>query len=52
QWLLWMTVNVFSILMWLLLLNTPDGSISMLIMFSAYLINGIYGYLNWRKLSA
>ncbi|MGL4337545.1 MAG: nicotinamide riboside transporter PnuC, partial [Turicibacter sp.] len=46
QWLLWMTVNVFSILMWLLLLNTPDGSISMLIMFSAYLINGIYGYLN------
>lgn len=51
QWILWMIINVFSITMWALLLGTPDGSITMMIMFSAYLINGIYGFRNWLKLS-
>ena len=51
QWILWMIINVFSIMMWTLLLGTPDGSVTMIIMFSAYLINGIYGYRNWLKLS-
>lgn len=51
QWILWMIINVFSITMWLLLLGTPDGSVTMIIMFSAYLINGIYGFRNWLKLS-
>ncbi len=51
QWILWMIINVFSITMWALLLGTPEGSVTMIIMFSAYLINGIYGYRNWLKLS-
>lgn len=51
QWILWMIINVFSITMWSLLLQTPDGSVTMIIMFSAYLINGIYGFKNWLKLS-
>lgn len=51
QWILWMIINVFSITMWALLLGTPAGSVTMIIMFSAYLINGIYGYRNWLKLS-
>ena len=37
--------------MWALLLGTPEGSMTMIIMFSTYLINGIYGYRNWLKLS-
>ena len=43
QWILWMIINVFSITMWSLLLGTPEGSVTMIIMFSAYLINGVYG---------
>ena len=51
QWILWMIINVFSITMWSLLLGTPEGSVTMIIMFSAYLINGVYGFRNWLKLS-
>lgn len=51
QWILWMIINVFSIMMWSLLLGTPEGSVTMIIMFSAYLINGVYGFRNWLKLS-
>ena len=51
QWILWMLINVFSITMWSLLLGTPEGSVTMIIMFSAYLINGVYGFRNWLKLS-
>lgn len=51
QWILWMIINVFSITMWSLLLGAPEGSVTMIIMFSAYLINGVYGFRNWLKLS-
>ena len=51
QWILWMIINVFSITMWSLLLGTPECSVTMIIMFSAYLINGVYGFRNWLKLS-
>lgn len=51
QWILWIIINVFSITMWSLLLGTPQGSVTMIIMFSAYLINGVYGFRNWLKLS-
>ena len=51
QWILWMIINVFSITMWSLLLGTPEGSVTMIIMSSAYLINGVYGFRNWLKLS-
>lgn len=51
QWILWLIINVFSITMWSLLLGTPEGSVTMIIMFSAYLINGVYGFRNWLKLS-
>lgn len=51
QWLVWILVNLVSIVMWVMLLNTPEGSISMIVMWSAYLINSIYGYINWSKLS-
>ena len=43
--------HVFSITMWSLLLGTPEGSVTMIIMFSAYLINGVYGFRNWLKLN-
>jgi nicotinamide mononucleotide transporter len=52
QWLLWMSVNVLSIFLWLGALISQGGNdFSMLVMWSAFLVNSIYGYMNWRKLS-
>lgn len=43
QWLLWIALNILSILLWA---ENP----SMYIMYSAYLLNSLYGYYNWSKL--
>lgn len=50
QWTLWIVINFVSVIMWTMLLRTGEGSITMIIMWSAYLINSIYGYVNWKKL--
>ncbi|MDG6894713.1 nicotinamide riboside transporter PnuC [Volucribacter amazonae] len=44
QWLLWISLNILSIVLWA---ETP----AMYIMFTGYLVNSIYGYYNWLKLS-
>ncbi len=49
QWLLYIVLNIFTILMWSL--RTIDGSENgpvMIVMWSAYLINALYGYYNWH----
>ncbi len=52
QWILWIVVNVGSVFLWVLLLMEGDSSaITMIVMWSAYLLNAIYGYINWRKLA-
>ena len=43
QWLLWIALNVLSIILWA---NTP----AMYLMYGAYLCNSLYGYYNWTKL--
>ena len=43
QWLLWIVLNVLSILLW-------EGLPAMYLMYSAYLLNSLYGYYNWTKL--
>lgn len=51
QWLFWIAVNVLSIALWLKALILQGGNdLSMLVMWSAFLINSIYGYINWSKL--
>ncbi|MCM3767242.1 nicotinamide riboside transporter PnuC [Neobacillus niacini] len=50
QWLFWIVVNVLSIALWLKALILQGGNdVSMLVMWSAFLINSIYGYYNWSK---
>lgn len=53
QWLLWIIINILTITMWVITLSaspvTNDWAI--LAMWIAFLINSIYGYLNWRKIS-
>lgn len=44
QWLLWILINVLSILLW-------ADTASMYVMYSAYLLNSLYGYVNWRRLA-
>nr|WP_172594249.1 nicotinamide riboside transporter PnuC [Actinobacillus delphinicola] len=44
QWILWILINVLSIMLWA---DTP----SMYVMYSAYLLNSLYGYINWRQLA-
>ncbi|MDM5226026.1 nicotinamide riboside transporter PnuC [Cytobacillus sp. NJ13] len=51
QWLIWISVNVLSIFLWASALITQGGNdFSMLVMWTAFLVNSIYGYINWRKL--
>jgi nicotinamide mononucleotide transporter len=50
QWLFWIAVNVLSISLWMKALILQGGNdVSMLVMWSAFLINSIYGYYNWSK---
>lgn len=53
QWLLWIMTNVISILLWILVLISNISSISyvlpVLIMWIAYFVNSIYGYVKWSK---
>ncbi|MEK3887983.1 nicotinamide riboside transporter PnuC [Bacillus sp. FSL K6-3431] len=51
QWLVWILVNIFSIAMWIIELIRQDGNDwAIALMWTAFLINSIYGYVNWRKL--
>ena len=50
QWFYWIMVDVLSIIMWVYIFVTTGGDVSMLVMWSAYLVNAIYGFYNWRKM--
>ncbi|WP_425337448.1 nicotinamide riboside transporter PnuC [Kingella negevensis] len=43
QWLLWIALNILSIILW------AENS-AMYLMYGAYLLNSSYGFYNWTKL--
>lgn len=50
QWLVYIVLNIFTVLLWVI--RTIDGSsdgVLMIVMWSAYLLNAIYGYYTWNK---
>ena len=49
QWLLWTTVNLISIYMWLLIFLDKGESICSLLMWCIALANGIIFFFQWRK---
>ena len=52
QWVMWVIVNIVSVVLWLLVLVKGDMSaVTLLVMWTAYLFNSTYGYINWRKLA-
>lgn len=50
QWILYIVLNLVTIVMWLLrfLQGSSDGAI-MLVMWTAFLINSLYGFWLWQK---
>ena len=52
QWLLWIVVNVITIVLWAVVLVQQGGNDwTLFVMWNAFLVNSIYGYINWLKIS-
>jgi len=48
QWVLWIVVDIVSIIMWVLVIMDKGANDSaLLVMWSAYLINAVYGFIAW-----
>ena len=50
QWVCYITLNILTVIMWGIrwAAGSPDGLL-MVVMWSAYLINAVYGYNNWTR---
>lgn len=52
QWIFWIIVNVLTVVLWVLVLFESGGNdYGVLVMWIAFLVNSIYGYINWLKIS-
>lgn len=52
QWLVWILVNILSIVLWIVTLEATGGNdYTLVVMWTAFLVNSIYGYYNWRKMA-
>lgn len=52
QWVLWVVVNLISIVMWSIAFTKGEGhSLLMIVMWVFYLLNSINGWATWLKLS-
>lgn len=50
QWLVYIVLNLFTVLLWAIRLLEGSGEgMLMIVMWSAYLVNAVYGYYNWNK---
>lgn len=53
QWIMWILTNIITIIMWITVIIADRTSLPWalptLIMWVAYLINSVYGYINWLK---
>ena len=49
QWIIWIAVDVVSVIMWVVALPTEEGSIAMVLMWSVYLANAIIMFVKWLK---
>lgn len=51
QWLVWIVVNSITIALWVFALwHYKPHALLMIVMWSIFLINSVYGYFNWKKL--
>lgn len=50
QWILWILVDIISIYLWLTRYLKTGQGLTLVVMWSAYLVNACYGLWNWRRL--
>jgi len=51
QWILWIVVDIVSVWMWILVvMNKGANDATLLVMWIAFLINAVYGFLMWIKM--
>jgi nicotinamide mononucleotide transporter len=51
QWMLWIVVDIVSVWMWVLvIMEKGTNDIALLVMWVAFLINAVYGFLAWIKM--
>jgi nicotinamide mononucleotide transporter len=50
QWVLWIIVDVVSVWMWWVAFQANESDITVLVMWTAYLINAVYGLIVWIKM--
>lgn len=51
QWIVWIIVNATNAIMWTTLTIQNTDKLPMLIMWTVYLINSVYGMIYWNKLA-
>ncbi|WPK11381.1 nicotinamide riboside transporter PnuC [Lysinibacillus louembei] len=52
QWIIWILVNVLTITLWVItLVQTGGNDWTMVVMWSAFLANSVYGYVNWLRIA-
>lgn len=49
QWFIWVTVNLLSLIMWLIAFINGSDVIAIVLMWFVYLILAIYFYFSWKK---
>lgn len=51
QWVLWIVIDLVSIYLWLVVIDQGGHEVSMVVMWSAYLVNAVYGMWRWARLA-
>ncbi len=51
QWILWIFVDIVSIILWLVVMLNGGNDVAVLLMWIAFLVNAIYGFYNWIRLA-
>lgn len=51
QWHLWIIVNIVSIIMWVFSIQQGLGDMATLLMWIVYLLNSLFGLINWKRAS-
>ena len=49
QWILWIVVDVVTVIMWIYAFINNTGDMATVLMWSIYLINAIFMFIKWRK---
>lgn len=49
QWVLWVIVDVFTVIMWIYAFVNGTGDMATVLMWSIYLINAIFMLIKWKK---